>query len=120
MIEDDGRWSFIECNPEGQWYAASLFNMTEVAGHFADVLAARLADAVRGGENGSFGAHNGYSSLKYPEPTMRLHRFRYQACLWLVLLVLSGASGVTPAFASGRISPLKLQPRSTRYEPTKP
>jgi hypothetical protein len=32
---------------------------------------------------------------------MRLHRLRYQACLWLALLVLSGAASVDPAFASG-------------------
>lgn len=40
--DDDGGYTFIECNPEGQWYAATGFNMDEVIDHFADVLAARL------------------------------------------------------------------------------
>ena len=46
--EGDGCWSFIECNPEGQWYAASLFNMDEVAGHFAGVIASRLGSVTEG------------------------------------------------------------------------
>jgi hypothetical protein len=39
---DSGQWSFIECNPEGQWYAASMFNMDEVAAHFAKLIEGQL------------------------------------------------------------------------------
>lgn len=42
IIVDGDQQIFIECNPEGQWYASSGLNEDEVAAHFANYLREQL------------------------------------------------------------------------------
>lgn len=36
VLDDDGSWWFLECNPEGQWSAANAFNLEEVLDTFIE------------------------------------------------------------------------------------
>lgn len=42
VVDDVNRHHFIECNPEGQWFAASRFDMDDVIEHFAASLEGRI------------------------------------------------------------------------------